>query len=103
MQDYDPKKRYAAGEVMVFKGRTWRSRLGHDETDTALKPDANFHCWDMLPLASDLGSAFGYCEPCNGRSVNPAGVCETCGAGAPVKPAGVLSRLLRALSGRSRT
>lgn len=100
MQAYNSKGRYAAGDIMTFKGRPWRARVSHDESDSALLPDANFACWEMLPLTTDKGKSFGYCEPCNGRSVNPAGECELCGAGkTEVARRGVMARLFGSIRG----
>jgi hypothetical protein len=80
MDYYNPRGRYATGEVAIFKGRPWRSRNYHDESELAIAPDENFRYWDMLPIDHDFGKDCQYCPRCNGRTVNAALVCTCCGA-----------------------
>jgi hypothetical protein len=86
MNDYDPKGRYATGDIAIFKGRPWRSLAYHDASEAAIAPDANFRFWDMLPIEHDFGTACQYCPRCNGRTVDAALVCSCCGADYNAQP-----------------
>ena len=80
LDEYDPHGSYAVGDIMLYRGRPWRSLAYYDATEADLAPDENFRFWEMLPLSHDSGKTFGYCFACNGRTVNVDHFCCHCGA-----------------------